>query len=108
MRKITFETDYNHKLDSDTFVHVTQVMAPSIPESSLVEPIQLVVLDNPARLMTVKVVDFHRLPLCKLVNAYTLPSHGLYATDFIEWYLNRYPTATPDTTMAVYFFKKVS
>ena len=107
MRKIIFETDFNHKLQSDAFVHIAPAPASPVPESALADPILLEVRDDPSLLLKVIIMDIHRLPLCKLVNAYTLPSHGLYANDFIEWWMNKYPTATAEAPMAVYFYKKM-
>lgn len=107
MRKIILDTDFNHKLLSDAFVHIAPAPVNPVPESALTDPILLEVRDNPALQLKVKVMDIHRMPLCKLVNAYTLPSHGLYANDFIDWWLNKFPGTPPEAPMAVYFYKKI-
>lgn len=54
-----------------------------------------------------KLVDLCRLPLGKLQDCFTYPSHGLDFYDFYKQYKTVYPSSDAETPMAVYFYLKL-
>lgn len=105
-RRLVLETNLNHKLSADTFVHVAIPPSMYIPESSLQEPIEVLVKDDPDFRAKVWLLDTQRLTLAQLRNVHSLPSHGLTAEKFREWWSLRYPNSSPDTVITVYYFSK--
>lgn len=107
-RKMVIETNFNHKLASDIFVHITVPPAGPVTESSLLDPVNISVKDDPTFEATVRLIDLRRLTLGQLCNADTFPSHGLPADSFKEWWLERFPGTSLDTPMAVYYFENIA
>lgn len=107
-RRMVLDTNFNHKLGSDLFVHITVPPREGVSESNLLEPIEIEVRDDPDFTCTVHLYDLYRVPLGQLRDVYTLPSHGLTSDEFKEWWMARFPGTDLDTPMAVYYFKKIA
>jgi hypothetical protein len=109
MRTIEFETNYNQKLNNNSFVHISLAPFGPVPESKLSESITICVLDTPGLQVTVQLKDICRLKLCQLLSIHTLPSHGLVYDDFIAWWKLKYPKyESDDTPVAVYYYVRLS
>jgi hypothetical protein len=108
MITIKFETNFNNKVYSDCFVHISLAPKYTIAEHKLLDPINIIIVDNPSLIVNVKLIDMCRLTLPQLLNIHTLPSHGLYYYDFVEWWQLKYPSKNSATTpLAVYYFKRI-
>lgn len=105
---MVLETNLIHKLTADLFVHISLPPREPIPESRLLEPVEVLVKDDASVHCWVQLEDLLRLTLGRLRNDHTLPSHGLTADDFRQWWMSRFPGSTLDTPLTVYYFRKIS
>jgi hypothetical protein len=108
MKHIQFDYNYNNKLQSEAFVHISTAPAGGVPESKAKGPITISVIDHPEISVTVELVDICRLNFCQLLSIHTLPSHGMLCDEFAEWWCKKYPNCVSDTAMAVYYYKKIN
>lgn len=105
---ITFRTNYNTKLDCKCFTHVDTAPPGGIPESQLDEMIfEIRTADNSHPPVKTKLVNLLRLPLWKVSDAITYPSHGMNSTDFQEMMVVS-NNADFDKAMAVYFYERIN
>jgi hypothetical protein len=108
MMKLKMGTNFNNKLFCDLFLHITLAPPQPVPEHKLGQQYHIEVLDQSHPGGVAELLFFYRFELGAAVDIYTMPSHGLDAVDFIEWFLKENPTANYGTELAVYFYKKVS
>jgi hypothetical protein len=107
MRSIEYATNYNNKLSTDCFVHITFEPKQFIPERLLSEPLLITVADEPSLRVKVITLDICRLKLMELRSIHTLPSHGILCYEFVSWWMNKYKNCSPETKLAIYYHKKV-
>lgn len=108
MTILKMDTNFNNKLFCDTFLHISLAPPIPVPESKLGQQYQIDVLDQSHPGEKVELLFFYRFTLGAAVDIYTMPSHGMDACDFIQWFLSKNPTANHGTEMAVYFYKKIA
>lgn len=102
------ETNFNKKLNCDLFIHISLAPDQPVPERKLRQIYQIEVKDQSYPNVSAEMLFFYRFPLGAAVDIYTMPSHGMDACDFIQWFLSKNPTANHGTEMAVYFYRKVN
>lgn len=107
MKHIQFEKNFNNKLQSDSFVHISLAPATGVTESKAAEPIIISVTGKPDIFARVQLVDILRLKFHQLLSIHTLPSHGMLCHDFAEWWACKYPNCQADTQIAVYYYKRI-
>ena len=109
MREIRIETNFNSKLNSELFMHISFApIAPAIHESELQEPVKIIVLDGSHEPIICRVADLARCRLIELRTLDTWMSHGLMNNDFEEWWLQKYPQCDAGTEMGIYIYKKLT
>lgn len=107
-KTVTIPTNINGKLSCDAIVHISAAPATGIPEPTLQAAIiEIVAADQSFPPTDWKLVDLCRLPLGKLQNCFTFPSHGMDFYDFYHHYKTIYPSADAETPMAIYFYQKI-
>jgi len=104
MKKITFKTNYNNKMDCAGFIHIAPAPATPVPESKLNQAVFIETEDRSHPGKTFRLTDFLRIPLRELRSVFTVPSHGLEAEQFIVNYIAANPAAFLETEMAIYFY----
>lgn len=109
MRSIKLETNFNNKVSSNCFVHISIAPKIEVGESKLTEPIMISFVDNPDLKIEARLIDICRLTLSQLLSIHTIPSHGLLCPDFVEWWCLKYPDySSPSTPLAVYYYKTIN
>lgn len=108
MKHIQFESNFNNKLQNDSFVHISIAPASAVPESKAAEPIIISVTNQPDIFARVQLVDICRLNFHQLLSIHTLPSHGMLCHEFAEWWCSKHPNCRADTPMAIYYYKKIN
>jgi hypothetical protein len=106
MRKISMSTNLNSKLSCDHFLHIAPAPPEPIPESKLNQFYQIEVLDQSHPPVEVELLFFNRFKVGSAVDVFTMPSHGMDAFEFINFYLAQNPAADLGTELAVYYYKK--
>ena len=107
MRKLMLQTNYNHKLPCNGFVHIDHAPAYGIPESDLGKSYLIETRDESSPAVTVVLDSLIRFTLKETYDIYTIPSHGLLAKAFIEAWLKMHPEDTLETWLAAYFYFRV-
>jgi hypothetical protein len=108
MKRITWETNWNNKLDSDCFMHLD--LAPTLPVAISLMPMDITIAtkDNshePVVTQLYSIIggmlkDFY-------ADFYTHLSHGLDKDAFINWWLEAHPGFDDSKTeLAMYCYKK--
>lgn len=107
MAIVKMETNFNKKLNCDLFIHISLAPDQPVPERKLGQIYQIEVKDQSYPNVSAEMLFFYRFPLGAAVDIYTMPSHGMDAVDFIDWFLKEYPGVDYTAELAVYFYKKV-
>lgn len=107
MREITFETNFNKKLDQENFIHISFAPVNPVSESALKEVLVINVKDGSHEPVICQLVDLGRCQLIELRSVDTWLSYGLEANDFVDWWVQKYPSANACTEMGVYVYRKV-
>lgn len=108
MTVVKMATNFNNKLHCDLFIHISLAPDQPVPECKLGKFYQIEVKDQSFPVVTAEMLFFYRFPLGAAVDLYTMPSHGMDAVDFIEWFLKENPGVDYTAELAVYFYRKVS
>lgn len=106
MELVKIATNFNQKLNCDFFIHISMAPPQPVPESKLGQMYQIEIKDLSHPGVEAELLFFYRFHLGSAVDIYTMPSHGMDAADFIQWFLKEYPDADYNTELAVYFYKK--
>lgn len=106
MKTVSIQTNYNQKLSCDCIVHVSLAPPHPVPESKLGQEYEITVADKSHPPVKAQLLFFMRFKLGTAVDVFTLPSHGMDAAEFIEWYKTNNPGVTYGTEMAVYYYKR--
>lgn len=109
MKLITWDTNFNGKLDCNMFVHVDVAPAVLPSERAMADTIfQIQVSDNSHEPVQAKVVCIAPFRVAEILNMQTWPSHGMYTADLLTYlYTRKKVRITPDTMLAVYYYSKV-
>lgn len=99
-------TNLNSKLSCDHFLHIAVAPGNPVPESKMCQIYQIEVMDQSHPPVEAELLFFNRFQLGSAVDVFTMPSHGMDAFDFINWYLEQNPSADYHTELAVYYYKK--
>lgn len=107
-KQITIATNYNNKLSNDAFIHIDLAPSTGIPESVAAATIlEIKTKDNSHPPVKCKLVDLCRFPLYQVVNLATWSSHGILASEFIEWFMEKYKSTHITTPLAIYYYQKI-
>lgn len=107
MKTITWDTNLNGKLACGRFPHIDLAPArmPSLQELDSTV-ILIRVADGSHEPVQVKIDSIVPLPLTRLSNVHTWPSHGMDTASFIEMqHLKK--QVSKETQFAVYYYRKV-
>lgn len=107
--KITWDTNYNNKLQCQAFIHID--LAPTtIPQRDKVEgiTIEIATADGSHPTIKAQLLDMLFFKISQCPNAYTLPSHGLTNTDFCHYILNKHKNLSFNSQLAVYYYQKIN
>ncbi|MGN6293784.1 MAG: hypothetical protein ACTHMV_13655 [Chitinophagaceae bacterium] len=108
-KKITFETNYNQKLDCPRFIHVDLAPPRLIPEAELNSTVvEIHTKDGSHQPVLAKVVDLCRLTLDNMNTAFTWCSHEMSSDEYRLWITTKISDIKRDTQMAVFFYQKIS
>jgi hypothetical protein len=108
MNKLSLKTNFNNKLHCSSFIHVSIAPAVPVPESKLGQLYQVFTEDGSFDPVEAQLLYFNRFSIGEAIDAFTIPSHGMDAADFIQWYLKENPTADYTTQLAAYYYKKTN
>ena len=106
MQTLSLKTNLNQKLHCLFFVHVSAAPPVPVPESKLGQLYQVVTEDGSFDPIEAQLSYFTRFNLGSAIDAFTIPSHGMDAADFIEWFLKENPGSDYATELAAYYYKK--
>lgn len=108
IKTITFKTNYNNKLHCQCFTHIDIAPPGGIPESRMEDTvIEVKTADNSYPVIKTKLVNMIRLPLWKISDCLSFPSHGLDSVEFQTMMVGNNEKVNADTPMAVYFYCKL-
>ena len=107
MLSVNLKTNLNKKLDCPAFVHISQAPPAPVPECKLGQVYQIKTDDGSHAPIEAKLLYFNRFNLGSAIDAFTIPSHGMDACDFINWYLQANPGTDYGTQLAVYFYQQI-
>jgi len=106
--RITFLTDFNHKMSCDFFLHIDLAPRSPLPESDVLKAvIEITAADGSHAPIRVKMIDLCRLELGALFNIITYASHGMDVYDFYDFFKNKNPKADATTPLAIYSYQKI-
>lgn len=107
-REKTIPENLNGKLACPYFCHI-DMAGPGIPESMLPEIIFIFkTKDESHPPVKAHIIDSCRQPLQDISETFTLLSHGLTRTEFIQKMLTNVKDSNMSTQMVTYFYKKVT
>lgn len=107
-REKTIPQNLNGKLACSCFCHI-DVAGPGIPESLLPEIMFVFkTKDNSHPPVKAHIIDSCRQPLQEISESFTLLSHGLTRTEFIQKMLTNVKDSNMSTPMVTYFYKKIT
>ena len=103
-----WETNNNHKMGCDGFVHI-DIKGNKIPNRNDLESMlfKIATKDDSCNTITVQLYDMHFIPLKYLPECLALASHGMTAMQLCNILLNKYTWLTFDTEIACYYYKKI-
>jgi hypothetical protein len=104
MHSITIKKNFNNKLACDLFIHIQPPWCPGIPADEMI----IKTADNSHDPVTVKVIDSARQKFGELSAAFIYLSHAMDPAEFNEMIKKADPKITPDTELAIYFYKKIA
>lgn len=107
-KTITLKTNYNQKIGCDNFLHIDLAPAGGIPESKLNGTvIEIRTMDNSHPPVKTKLVNLVRLPLWKICDLISYPSHGMDSVSFQAWMVENNEKLNADSPLAVYFYQRI-
>ena len=107
--RITFLTDFNHKMACDFFLHIDLAPRSPLPESDVLKAvIEITAADGSHAPIRVKMIDLCRLELGGIFNLATYASHGMDYYDFYAFFKSKYPQADATTAVAIYSYQKIN
>lgn len=106
-KTITLRTNYNNKLACSCFAHIDLAPAAGIPESTLNTTVfEIRTSDNSHPPVKAKLINLIRVPLWKVCDALSYPSHGMDSLSFQEWMLQN-NNVDFEKQMAVYYYQRI-
>ncbi|HEU4574613.1 MAG TPA: hypothetical protein VFS36_06385 [Chitinophagaceae bacterium] len=106
-KTITFQTNYNNKMNCRCFTHIDDAPAKGIPESVMNDTVfEIRTADNSHPPVKTKMVSLVRLPLWRVSDVLSYPSHGMDSVTFQEKMVIE-KGLHADKEMAVYFYQKI-
>lgn len=104
MRVISLETNYNKKLQCDTFCHISQSPPAGTTLNLGRSDYTITVKDNPGYSVTAILVDAVSCKLEDIREYFTQLSHNMSREFFQRWWLEKYPGKTD---MTIFFYKRI-
>jgi len=106
MKTMYFKTNYNQKLGCAGFVHIDRAPKDPVPSSALNQPLEIRTLDNTHPPVHKRLTSLTRFRLGEAVDCFTIPSHGMDACDFINWW-KKENKEEEGANLAIYFYQDV-
>ena len=105
MKIITWETNWNNKLDNKAIIHLDYAPAMLISESAFPAKVTVHTKDNSHTPVELELQYFIR-GLFKdfWFDMVTMPSHGMNRNDFFYWWMKENPTFDDTKEIAIYFY----
>lgn len=104
MKTIYIQTNYNNKLGCKDFIHIDRAPRTPIPSKDLGSIIELRTSDNSHPPVQKKIYSLVRFKLGQTFDTQSIPSHGMDACQFIEWWKSQYGEGE-GTELAVYYYR---
>lgn len=105
MTVISLETNYNKKLQCDTFCHISRSPSPGTSVNLGVSAYTVTVKDNPDLKVTAILMDTVQCKLADIREYFTQLSHNMSREFFKAWWSEKYPG---QTDMTIYFYKRIN
>jgi hypothetical protein len=105
MKSIYFKTNYNNKLGCDAFVHIDRAPAEPIPSRMLGGTVEIRTADNSYPPVKKRIMALTRFRLGETIDCFSIPSHGLDACDFINWWKHE-NGETEGAELAIYYYQE--
>jgi hypothetical protein len=106
---ITWETNYNNKMQCNAFLHV-DLKPVRMPLRSIAEQLKITIstADNSHPPVVVKLIDMMLIELHQLPISCALASHGIDTYGFADFIINKYKGQIDvHTEIAVYYYQKI-
>jgi hypothetical protein len=104
---INLKTNYNNKLHCNCFPHIDLAPAAGVRESLIENTVfEIRTVDGSHPPVKTKLVTLIRIPLWKISDALSYPSHGIDSVSFQEKMVAE-NSFTHDKEMAVYFYQRL-
>lgn len=104
MKRIELLTNYNNKLSTTKFIHLGKAPDIEITPDMLNQLYEMHTKDGSHPPVTVRLFGIDVMKMVNLKDWHTVPSHGLIAVDFVDWYMRQFPDADWNYPLAVYFY----
>lgn len=104
MQTMYLKTNYNNKLGCHSFLHIDRAPKDPIPSSKLGEVREIRTADNSHPPVLKKIMALTRFKLGEMIDCFSMPSHGMDACDFINWW-KKENNETEGTELAVYYYQ---
>lgn len=105
---IHWQKNFNSKLACDCMVHIDiaprQQISGQVLDATVIE---IRTVDESHAPTHWKIESIYNLQLHQLTSVSTLPSHGMESFDFAKWFISNNNGATPQSDVAVYYYRKV-
>ncbi|MEP7375515.1 MAG: hypothetical protein ABI675_19375 [Chitinophagaceae bacterium] len=107
-KRLKLETNFNHKLHCDKFLHIALAPVANPSVQDMEETIfEINVADKSHPDVQVKLEFYSVARVAMLSNIHTWASHGMTTTEFINWLFLKHPELNRDSHIGVYYYAKV-
>lgn len=103
MNTMYLKTNYNNKMGCRGFIHVDRAPKNPIPASKLGQLREIRTADNSHPPVQMQILALTRFQLGEIIDLLSIPSHGMDAVDFINWWKQE-NNEDEETEMAVYYY----
>lgn len=102
------DTNFNHKLDCDIFLHLDRPPKENIPFAEL-QKLEVIAKakDGSHPGTKRKLVDIAYCSFGSIPNLVTYASHGMDKLEYYLWLQRKDPSVNSETKMAIYFYQKI-
>jgi hypothetical protein len=111
-KRHTIATNFNGKLGTQAFIHITLAPAKMVTETFLQGTLyEIITQDGSHPPVVVQLDDLARFPFAKcphLAKCLTWCSHAMDPWEMMQWLTEKNPDINGDTELAIMFFKKVA
>lgn len=104
MKTMYIQTNYNNKLGCKAFIHIDRAPKVGIPSRDLGSMIEIRTADNSHPPVKKIIYSLIRFKLGETYDTQSIPSHGLSADEFIDWWKEQFQEGE-GTELAVYYYR---